>query len=120
MPYSYKVFEKELPDNEQLSVFDVLTLCKIRDGERRGFDKEVIKRLEEKKCIEKHGKTNAQYYTLHRRYYEIAGKTADYSMITDWNAQQVMAVLAPYLQKYGRAKSRYCANSWNPCKRQTA
>lgn len=96
--------QKELPDNEQLSVFDVLTLCKIRDGERRGLDKEVIKRLEEKKCIEKHGKTNAQYYTLHRRYYEIAGKTADYSMITDWNAQQVMAVLAPYLQKYGKAK----------------
>lgn len=25
-------------------------------------------------------------------------------MLTDWNAQQVMAVLAPYLQKYGKAK----------------
>ena len=67
-------------------------------------EKDIAKRLEAKNCIEKHGKTNAQYYTLHRRYYELAGKTADYSKITDWNAEQVMAVLGPYLQKYGKAK----------------
>lgn len=96
--------QKELPENEKLSVFDILTLCKIRDGERKQIDKDIAKRLEAKNCIEKHGKTNAQYYTLHRRYYELAGKTADYSKITDWNAEQVMAVLGPYLQKYGKAK----------------
>lgn len=96
--------QKELPETEKLSVFDILTLCKIRDGERKQINKDIAKRLEAINCIEKHGKTNAQYYTLPRRYYELAGKTADYSMITDWNAEQVMAVLGPYLQKYGKAK----------------
>ena len=96
--------QRELPENEKLSVFDILTLCKIRDGERKQIDKDIAKRLEAINCVEKHGKTNAQYYTLPRRYYELAGKTADYSMLTDWNAEQVMAVLGPYLQKYGKAK----------------
>lgn len=96
--------QKDLPDNEKLSVFDILTLCNIRDGRYKLSDKNLAKRLEDKKCIEKHGKTNAQYYTLHRRYYELSGKTADYSMQTDWDSKQVIAVLAPYLQKYGKAK----------------
>ena len=55
-------------------------------------------------CIEKHGKTNSQFYTLARHYYEVAGKTADYSKLVDWTATQVLAVLAPYLEKYGKAK----------------
>lgn len=102
--------QSELPDNEKLSVFDVMTLCKIRDGERKITDKHIAKKLEEKNCIEKHGKTNAQYYTLHRRYYEMSGKTSEYSMLVDWNAQQFLAVIAPYLQKYGKAKKNEIAN----------
>lgn len=98
--------QKELPDNEKLSVFDMMILCKIRDGERKISDKTVANRLIEKNCIEKHGKTNAQYYTLPRRYYEMAGKTSDYSMMVDWGAEQVLAVLAPYLKKYGKAKKQ--------------
>ena len=96
--------QKELPDNEKLTVFDVIELCKIRDGQHKGIDKAVAKRLLDKNCLEKHGKTNAQYYTLSRAYYEFSGKTADYSLLVDWNANQVMAVLAPYLEKYGKAK----------------
>lgn len=96
--------QKELPDNEKLTVFDVIELCKVRDGENRTIDKKIAKRLEERNCLEKHGKTNAQYYTLPRHYYELAGKTADYSMLVDWTAAQVLAVLTPYLEKYGKAK----------------
>ena len=99
-----QTIQSELPDNEKLSVFDVITLCKIRDGERKIADKNIAKKLEDKNCIEKHGKTNAQYYTLHRRYYEMVGKTTEYSMLVDWNAQQLLAVISPYLQKYGKAK----------------
>ena len=44
------------------------------------------------------------HYTLARHYYEVAGKTADYSKLVDWTATQVLAVLAPYLEKYGKAK----------------
>lgn len=99
-----KSIQQDLSDNEKLTVFDVIELCKIRDGKNKGLDKNIAKRLEERNCIEKHGKTNAQYYTLSRAYYELAGKTADYSMLVDWNANQVIAVLAPYLEKYGKAK----------------
>ena len=99
-----QTIQTELPDNEKLTVFDVITLCKIRDGERRIADRTIVKKLEDKNCIEKHGKTNAQYYTLHRRYYEMVGKTAEYSLLVDWDAKQLLAVISPYLQKYGKAK----------------
>ncbi len=99
-----QAIQQELPDSEKLTVFDVIELCKIRDGKHKGIEKNIAKRLEEKNCIEKHGKTNAQFYTLARHYYEIAGKAADYSKLVDWNADQLLAVLAPYLEKYGKAK----------------
>ena len=96
--------QSELADDEKLSVFEVLALCKVRDGEHKNIDKEIAIKLEHKNCIEKHGKTNAQFYTLPRRYYEMTGKEADYSMLVDWNVEQFLAVLSPYLAKYGKAK----------------
>ena len=96
--------QNELADDEKLSVFEVLALCKVRDGEHKNIDKEIAIKLEHKNCIEKHGKTNAQFYTLPRRYYEMTGKEADYSMLVDWNVEQFLAVLSPYLTKYGKAK----------------
>lgn len=41
--------------------------------------------------IEKHGKTNAIYYILPRRYYELTGDMAAYSLATDWDINQVWA-----------------------------
>ena len=96
--------QSELADDEKLSVFEVLALCKVRDGEHKNIDKEIAIKLEHKNCIEKHGKTNAQFYTLPRRYYEMTGKEADYSMLVDWNVEQFLAVLSPYLVKYKKAK----------------
>ncbi len=54
--------------------------------------------------IEKHGKTNAIYNILPRRYYELTGDMAAYSLATDWDINQVWAVILPFLQKYGKAK----------------
>ncbi|MBO5155855.1 MAG: putative DNA binding domain-containing protein [Prevotella sp.] len=96
--------QKSLSDKDKLTVFDVLELCKIRDGQNKHIDKNIAKNLEAKNCIEKHGKTNAQFYTLARSYYEVSGKVADYSMLVDWDASQVLAVLSPYLEKYKKAK----------------
>lgn len=96
--------QKSLSDKEKLTVFDVLELCKIRDGQHKSIEKNIAKKLEAKGCIEKHGKTNAQFYTLARSYYEISGKVADYSMLVDWDANQLLAVLSPYLEKYKKAK----------------
>ena len=96
--------QQELPDQQKLSVFDVLALCEIRDGQKRPADKATAQRLYALGFLEKHGKTNAQYYILPRRYYELTGDLAAYSQMTDWNIEQVWAVLLLFLQKYGKAK----------------
>ena len=96
--------QQELPDIEKLSVFDVLALCEVRDGKKRPSDKAVAQKLERLGYLEKHGKTNAQYYILPRRYYELTGNVAAYSMMTDWDINQVWAVLLPFLRKYGKVK----------------
>lgn len=96
--------QQELADDHPLNVFDVMVLCEIRDGVQRPTQKQVVKRLEQLGLVEKHGKTNAQYYTLSRTYHELSGNMAQYSLMTDWDAQQVWAVLFPFLQKYGKAK----------------
>lgn len=93
-----------LPDDKKLTVFDVLALCEIRDGAKRPSDKEIAVKLEKLGFIEKHGKTNAQYYILPRRYYELNGDVAAYSLKTDWDINQVWAILCPFLHKYGKAK----------------
>lgn len=93
-----------LPDDKKLTVFDVLALCEIRDGAKRPSDKEIAVKLEKLGFIEKHGKTNAQYYILPRRYYELSGDLGSYSLKTDWDINQMWAVLCPFLQKYGTAK----------------
>ncbi len=93
-----------LPDDKKLTVFDVLALCEIRDGAKRPSDKEIALKLEKFGFIEKHGKTNAQYYILPRKYYELNGDLAGYSLKTDWDINQVWAILCPFLHKYGKAK----------------
>lgn len=99
-----KTLQDELPDDKKLSVFDMIELCKVRDGEKKIENKSIAHSLQDRGFVEKHGKTNAQFYTLSRRYYEITGKVADYSMLTDWDANQLLAVISPYLQKNGKAK----------------
>ena len=96
--------QQELPDDGKLSVFDVLALCEVRDGAKRPKDRAATEKLVRLGYLEKHGKTNAVYYILPRRYYEMTGNLAEYSNVTDWDAEQVLAVLAPYLLKYGKAK----------------
>lgn len=96
--------QNELPQNDKLSVFDIMALCEIRDGAKRPKDKDIANKLVKLGFLEKHGKTNAIYFILPRRYYEKSGNMAEYSKITDWDANQVLAVLAPYLKKYGKAK----------------
>ena len=67
-------------------------------------NKQIAQKLEQMGFLEKRGKTNAVHYILPRRYYELAGDTAAYSLATDWDADQVWAVIEPFLKKYGKAK----------------
>lgn len=96
--------QDSLPEDKKLTIFDVLALCEIRDVKRKPNDMEIAKKLEAMGYIEKHCKTNAIYYILPRSYYELAGDTAAYSLATDWDIDQVWAVIFPFLQKYKKAK----------------
>lgn len=96
--------QDNLPEDKKLTVFDVMALCEIRDGKKRPTDKQIAHKLEQMGFIEKHGKTNAIYYILPRKYYELTGDMSAYSLATDWDINQVWAVILPFLQKYGKAK----------------
>lgn len=95
--------QQELPENQKLSVFDILTFCDIKDG-LQPKDKEIVKKLYSMGYLEKRGKTSAIRYILPRRYYELTNNLVEYSGLTDWDDQQVLAVLLPFLTKYGKAK----------------
>ena len=95
--------QQELPENQKLSVFDILTFCDIKEG-LQPKDKEIAKKLFSLGYLEKRGKTSAIRYILPRRYYELTNNIAEYSGLTDWDDRQVFAVLLPFLTKYGKAK----------------
>jgi len=95
--------QQELPENQKLSVFDILTFTAIREG-KQPRDKEIAKHLFERGYLERRGKTSAIRYILPRRYYELTGNMTEYSNLIDWDDEQVWAILFPYLNKYGRAK----------------
>ena len=96
--------QQDLPDDQKLNVFDIMALCEVRDGAKHPTDKQIAQKLERLGFLEKHGKTNAQYYILPRSYYELSGDSAKYSLMTDWDMNQVWAVIYPFLLKYGKAK----------------
>lgn len=96
--------QQSLPEEKKLTVFDVMALCEIRDGKKVPSNKHIAEKLEKMGCLEKRGKTNAIYYILSRRYYELSGDMAAYSLATDWDIGQVWAVIQPFLKKYGKAK----------------
>jgi ATP-dependent DNA helicase RecG len=105
--------QQELPDNLKLSVFDILTFCDIKDGEQPK-DKEIAKKLFSMGYLEKRGKTSAIRYILPRRYYELTNNISEYSGFTDWDDQQFLAVLCPFLTKYGKARKSEIAKVIGP------
>ena len=96
--------QQSSPEDKKLTVFDVMTLCEVRDGKKVLSNKQTAQKLEQMGLLEKRGKTNAVHYILPRRYYELAGDLASYSLATDWDIDQVWAVIKPFLHKYKRAK----------------
>lgn len=108
-----KSIQQELPENQKLSVFDILTFCAIKEG-KQPKDKDIVKRLLSMGYLEKRGKTSAIRYILPRRYYELTNNISEYSGLTDWDDQQVLAVLIPFLAKYGKAKKAEIARLIGP------
>lgn len=98
--------QRDLPEDERLSVFDIIALDKIRQGKFQEVEKETIKKLLNRALIEKRGRTRGTYYILSKSYYEFSGKEGEYSQRDDWGTNQVVSVIIPHLTKFGKAKMK--------------
>ena len=98
--------QRELADEDRLSVFEVMALNRIREGKSNDVDKEMIKDLLERGLIEKRGKTSGTYYILSKSYYEFCGKEGEYSKKNDWGIEQVLSVIMPHMAKFKSAKMK--------------
>lgn len=97
--------QKGLPDEQKLSVHEIMTLVKIRDGENSArLDKLVVRKLLDRKLIEKRGKTKGTNYILCRSYFEYAGDIAAYARKSDWDEDQMRMMVFSHLAKYQSAK----------------
>jgi ATP-dependent DNA helicase RecG len=97
--------QESLPDDAKLTVYDVLTLNTIRQTRaRQSLDKKIVAKLLNGGYIEQRGKTSGTYYILGKEYYELAGRLADYSKITDWDENQAFTMIASFLKNNASAK----------------
>jgi ATP-dependent DNA helicase RecG len=100
-----KSVQDSLTDENKLSVFEIVTLNKIRKGvDKIELDKSIVEKLKERALIETIGKTKGQFYILCKDYYEFADKKVEYSKLTDWDANQAFSLVHMYLEKHHKAK----------------
>lgn len=104
-PQFIKGIQDSLPEDNKLSVIDVISLNNIRLGKKRDcFDKAIISKHLKAGYIEQRGKTSGTYYILGKDYYELAGKMTDYHNASSWDESQVLSMMASYLTKRPQAK----------------
>lgn len=97
--------QQTLPDNRKLSVFEILTLSKIRDGvPSPQLDKGTLHKLLERNLIERRGKTRGISYVLGRSYYDFTGDLAEYQRRSEWGQDQMLSVILPLFGKVKAAK----------------
>ncbi len=102
--------QRELAEEDRLSVFEVMALNSIREGKCEFVEKEIIKVLLNRGLIEKRGKTRGTYYILSKNYYELCGKESEYSKKDDWDIEQVIPIIMPHLVKFNKAKMKDFVN----------
>ena len=98
--------QQRLSEEQKLSVFEIMALSSILNGNGSDIKKEIIQSLLNRGLIEKRGKTRGTYYILSRNYYEIAGDISDYAKKTEWNTNQAASVIIPHLIKFQKAKMK--------------
>ncbi|MBE6322916.1 MAG: ATP-dependent DNA helicase RecG [Bacteroidales bacterium] len=98
--------QRDLPEDEKLSVFEVMALNYIREGKSNKVDKDMLKALQERGLVEKRGKTRGTYYILSKSYYEFCGKEGEYSKREDWNATQALPVIMAHFNTFKTAKMK--------------
>lgn len=98
--------QRELADEDRLSVFEVMALNRIREGNSNEVDREMINALLERGLIEKRGRTSGTYYILSKSYYEFCGKEGEYSKREDWSATQALPIIMAHFNTFKTAKMK--------------
>ena len=98
--------QAQLPEEQKLSVFEIMALNSILENKVNEVNKATIDSLLQRGLIEKHGKTKGTYYILSKSYYDFAGDMATYAQKTEWNIAQASLVIIPYLLKFQQAKMK--------------
>ena len=99
--------QKDLPENEKLSVLEIITLNKIKhNNSKKDLDSEQVTKLLEKKLIEKRGKTNAIFYILSKDYFDFTDEKAKYYNLQEIDDSQVLNTILSFLSKEEKAKMK--------------
>lgn len=98
--------QQRLPEEQKLSVFEIMALSAILNEKGNDVSKDIIQSLLDRGLIEKRGKTRGTYYILSRNYYEIAGDISEYAKKTGWNTAQAASVIIPHLAEFKKAKMK--------------
>lgn len=98
--------QRELPEENRLSVFEVLALNKIKEDKHANIEPALIESLLKRGMIEKRGKTSGIYYVLSKNYYEFAGKEGEYTRQVNWTAAQAWPVILSHFTTFNQAKMK--------------
>ena len=92
--------QQALPDDRKLSVLEILTLSKIRDGiSPTHLDRVILRKLLARNLIEKRGKTRGISYVLERSYYDFTGDLAEYQRRSEWSVNQMFSIIVPLFDR---------------------
>lgn len=98
--------QRELPEEQWLSVFEVLALYQIKENKRAEIDAALIDALLKRGMIEKRGKTSGTYYVLSKSYYEFAGLEGEYTKQAVWTMRQAWPIMLTHFESFERAKMK--------------
>lgn len=98
--------QRGVADEELLSVFEIVTLYKIKKSEPlvSPLEKQMLASLLEKGLIEKRGKNRGAHYILSKRYYDFINSPVEYFKHREWDDQQALFLIVPFLEQERQAR----------------
>jgi divergent AAA domain protein len=101
-----EAMQKELPEEQRLSVFEIVALNQIREGHHTNLPTDTLQSLLKKGMIEKRGRTKGTHYVLSKTYYEYSGNEGQYSKESSWNKKQAMVCILGHFEHFKHAKMK--------------
>ena len=101
-----EAMQKELPEEQRLSVFEIVALNQIREESHANLPADTLQSLLSKGMIERRGRTKGTHYVLSKVYYEYSGNEGLYSKHLRWNEKQAQICILGHFENFKRAKMK--------------